>query len=161
MAVLVALLVALMRLSRMFRARRDATRAAISNSAVVERLEKWAVASCVEHALRRHEDDSVALYAAKTSAKTARQYQSLLRTLTSHWKMPFGKIDRGWLILLTDTEYRAAIAGATVRQDCAASDHGEVAVALHSVGEASGASCTTADKTRGRPRDTPLAGRWL
>ena len=42
MAVLVALLVALMRLSRMFRARRDATRAAISNSAVVERLEKWA-----------------------------------------------------------------------------------------------------------------------
>ena len=108
-----------------------------------------------------HEDDSVALYAAKTSAKTARQYQSLLRTLTSHWKMPFGKLDRGWLILLTDTEYRAAVAGATVRQDCAASDHGEVAMALHSVGEASGASCTTADKTRGRPRDTPLAGRWL
>ena len=57
------------------------------DSAVVERLEKWAVASCVEHALRRHEDDSVALYAAKTSAKTARQYQSLLRTLTSHWKI--------------------------------------------------------------------------
>ena len=107
------------------------------DSAVVERLEKWAVASCVEHALHRHEDDSVALYAAKTSAKTARQYQSLLRTLTSHWKMPFGKLDRGWLILLTDTEYRAAVAGATVRQDCAASDHGEVAVALHSVGEAS------------------------
>ena len=104
------------------------------DSAVVERLEKWAVASWVEHAL----------YAAKTSAKTARQYQSLLRTLTSHWKMPFGKLDRGWLILLTDTEYRAAVAGATVRQDCAASDHGEVAVAsectvppLHSVGEAS------------------------
>ena len=119
MAVLVALLVALMRLSRMFRARRDATRVAIGNSAVVERLEKWAGASCVEHAL----------YAAKTSAKTARQYQSLLRTLTSHWKMPFGKLDRGWLILLTDTEYRAAVAGATVRQDCAASDHGEVAVA--------------------------------
>ena len=44
MAVLVALLVALMRLSRMFRARRDATRVAIGNldSAVVERLEKWA-----------------------------------------------------------------------------------------------------------------------
>ncbi len=58
--------------------------------------------------------------------------------------MPFGKLDRGWLILLTDTEYRAAVAGATVRKDCAASDHGEVAVAsectvppLHSVGEAS------------------------
>ena len=42
MAVLVALLVALMRLSRMIRARRDATRVAIGNSAVVERLETWA-----------------------------------------------------------------------------------------------------------------------
>ena len=43
------------------------------DSAVVERLEKWAVASCVEHALCRHEDDSVALYASKSSAKTAQQ----------------------------------------------------------------------------------------
>ena len=42
MAVLVALLVALMRLSRMFCARRDATRATIGSSAVVERLEKLA-----------------------------------------------------------------------------------------------------------------------
>ena len=41
MAVLAALLVALMRLSRMFRARRDATRVVIGNSAVVERFEKW------------------------------------------------------------------------------------------------------------------------
>ena len=96
------------------------------DSAVVERLKTWALASCVEHALRRHEDDSVALYAAKTSAKTARQYQSLLRTLTSHWNMTLGKLDRGWLTLLTETEYRAA-AGA--RNDCAASDHAEVAVA--------------------------------
>ena len=114
------------------------------DSAVVERLETWAVASCVEHALRRHEEDSVALYAAKASAKTARQYQSFLSTLTSHWKMPFGKLDRGWLTLLTETEYRAAVAGATARKDCAASDHGEVAVAseckvppLNSLGEAS------------------------
>ena len=110
------------------------------DSAVAERLEKWAVASCVEHALRRQEDDAVALYAAKTSAKTARQYQSLLRTLSSHWKMSFGKLDRGWLTLLTETEYRAA-AGATARKAC---DRGEVAVAcectvppLHGLGEAS------------------------
>ena len=99
------------------------------DSAVVERLKKWALASCVEHALRRHEDDSVALYAAKTSAKTAQQYQSLLRTLTSHWKMTFGKLDRGWLALLTGTEYRAAVAGATDHKACANGDHGEVAVA--------------------------------
>ena len=114
------------------------------DSAVVERLERWAVASCVEHALCRHEDDSVALYASKSSAKTARQYQSLLRTLTSHWKMSFGKLDRGWLTLLTETEYRAAVAGATNPKACAANDHSEVAVAsectvppLHGLGEAS------------------------
>ena len=116
------------------------------DSAVVERLGKWAVASCVAHThtLRRHEDDSVSLYAARTSAKTARQYQSLLRTLTSQWKMPFGNLDRGWLTLLTDTEYRAAVAGATDHKACATSDHGEVAVAsectvppLHGLGKAS------------------------
>ena len=113
-------------------------------AAIVERLERWADASCVEHAVHWHEDGSVALYAVKTSAKTARQYQSLLRTLTSHWKMTFGKLDRGWLALLTGTEYRAAVAGATDHKVCANGDHGEVAVAseckvppLHSLGEAS------------------------
>ena len=113
-------------------------------AAIVERLERWADASCVEHAVHRHEDGSVALYAVKTSAKTARQYQSLLRTLTSHWKMTFGKLDRGWLALLTGTEYRAAVAGATDHKVCANGDHGEVAVASgcavpppHSLGEVS------------------------
>ena len=100
--------------------------------------------SCVEHAVHRHEDGSVALYAVKTSAKTARRYQSLLRTLTSHWKMTFGKLDRGWLALPTGTEYRAAVAGATDHKVCANGDHGEVAVASgcavpppHSLGEVS------------------------
>ena len=56
--------------------------------------------------------------------------------------MTFGKLDRGWLTLLTETEYRAAVAGATARKDCATSDHGEVAVAKevpppHGLGEAS------------------------
>ena len=77
--------------------------------AVEERLQRWAAASCEEHALRRHGDGSVALYAVKSSAKTARQYQSLLRTLASHWKLPFGKLDRGWLSLLGEGEYRAAV----------------------------------------------------
>ena len=89
-------------------------------AAIIERLERWADASCVEHAVHWHEDGPVALYAVKTSAKTARQYQSLLRTLTSHWKMTFGKLDRGWLALLTGTEYRAAVAGATDHKACAA-----------------------------------------
>ncbi len=55
--------------------------------------------------------------------------------------MSFGRLDRGWLTLLTETEYRAAVAGAT---DYAANDHSEVAVAseckappLHSLAEAS------------------------
>ena len=72
----------------------------------VDRLERWAVASCVEHALQQ-KDGSLALYAVKSSAKTARAYQSLLRTLASHWKLPFGKLDRGWLKLLSAGEYRA------------------------------------------------------
>ena len=52
----------------------------------------------------------MALYAVKKggSAKTARQFQSLLRTLTSHWKMPFGKLERGWLKLLSVEEYARA-----------------------------------------------------
>ena len=69
------------------------------NPAVEERLQRWAAASCEEHVLRRRGDGPVALYAVKSSAKTARQYQSLLRTLASHWKLPFGKLDRGWLSL--------------------------------------------------------------
>ena len=55
--------------------------------------------------------------------------------------MSFGKLDRGWLALLTETEYRTAVAGAT---DYAANDHSEVAVAseckvppLHSLAETS------------------------
>lgn len=80
------------------------------DSAIVDRLEKWAGECCADHTLHRHDDDSVMLYAAKTGAKTARQYQSLLRTLSSHWKMSFGKLDRGWLTLLTDAQYKEAVA---------------------------------------------------
>ena len=77
------------------------------DAAIVERLDRWAAESCVEHALSQQKDGSMALFAVKSSARTARQYQSLLRTLTSHWKLPFGKLDRGWLQLLSAEEYRA------------------------------------------------------
>ena len=81
------------------------------DAAILERLDRWAAAACSTHALKPREDGSMALYAVKKggSAKTARQFQSLLRTLTSHWKMPFGKLERGWLKLLTIEEYRAAV----------------------------------------------------
>lgn len=77
--------------------------------AIVERLKRWASQSCVEHVLHRSEAASVTLYAVRNSAKTARQYQSLLRTLTSNWNMSFGKLDRGWLALLSEGEYRGAV----------------------------------------------------
>ena len=81
------------------------------DAAILERLDRWAAAACSTHALKPREDGSMALYAVKKggSAKTARQFQSLLRTLTSHWKMPFGKLERGWLKLLSVEEYRAAV----------------------------------------------------
>ena len=96
--------------------------------AVVERLERWAPASCVEHVLHRNEDASVTMYAVKSSAKTARQYQSLLRTLTSHWKMNFGKLERGWLALLTEGEYRVAVRGAPVCVQAELNDSQEAGV---------------------------------
>ena len=86
--------------------------------AAVERLKRWAEASCAKHALRRHEDGSVTLYASRAAAKTTRQYQSLLRTLSSHWKTPFGKLEGGWLSLLTEDEYGAAVGVANERREC-------------------------------------------
>ena len=67
----------------------------VLDSAVVERLERWATSSCVEHVLHRYDDGSVALYAGRTSTETVRQYQSRLRKLASNWQMPLEKLDRG------------------------------------------------------------------
>ena len=97
--------------------------------AVEERVERWAAASCVEHVLRRGAEGAATLYAVKGTEKTARQYQSLLRTLTSHWKMSLGRLERGWLALLSESEYRAAVKDAA---GCAAS-----------CARSSAASCTT------------------
>ena len=98
------------------------------DSAVVERLERWAEASCAEHALRRHADGSVTLYTSRAAAKTARQYQSLLRTLSSHWKMPFGKLESGWLSLLTEDEYRAVVGATNERTEAEVTVHSQCEV---------------------------------
>ena len=66
----------------------------------------------------RGAEGAATLYAVKGTEKTARQYQSLLRTLTSHWKMSLGRLERGWLALLSESEYRAAVKDAA---GCAAS----------------------------------------
>ena len=91
-----------------------AAKLGVLDPAVAERLERWATASCIEYVLRRHADACATLYAARSSAKTARQYQSLLLTHASHWKMSFGTLERGWLALLSEGEYKAAVQCAAV-----------------------------------------------
>ena len=98
------------------------------DSAVVERLRRWAEASSAEHAIRRHADGSVTLYTSRAAAKTARQYQSLLRILSSHWKMPFGKLESGWLSLLTEHEYRSAVGATNERREIEVTVHNQCEV---------------------------------
>ena len=78
--------------------------------AAEHRLRKWAAASCAEHILRRGAD-GLALYAVRHTERTARQFQTSLRTLSSHWRLPFGKLESRWVQLLAVEDYRAAIAG--------------------------------------------------
>ena len=51
----------------------------------------WAVLSCSEHALVRDENGAVTMYAQRETAKTTRQWQSLIRTLMTQWGMSPGK----------------------------------------------------------------------
>jgi non-ribosomal peptide synthetase component F len=98
------------------------------DSAVVVRLERWAEKSSAEHVIRRHADGLVTLYTSRAAAKTARQYQSLLRTLSSHWKMPFGKLESGWLSLLTEDEYRAVVGATNERTEAEVTVHSQCEV---------------------------------
>ena len=78
-----------------------------------ERLEKWAAANCVEHVLVRDAEDNVALYAMRSSGRTARQFQTLLRTLHHQWGMKLGRLeDKRWLSLLSPEDFQAAVQGA-------------------------------------------------
>ena len=83
-----------------------------SLGAGAERLEKWAAANCVEHALVRDAGGSVALYAMRSSGRTARQFQTLLRTLTHQWGVKLGKLGDRWLLLLSPEGFQAAVQGA-------------------------------------------------
>ena len=81
-------------------------------AAGAERLEKWAAANCVEHALR-DAGDNVALYAMRSSGRTARQFQTLLRTLHHQWGVKLGRLeDKRWLSLLSPEDFQAAVQGA-------------------------------------------------
>ena len=78
-------------------------------AAGAERLEKWAAANCVEHVLVRDAEDYVALYAMRSSGRTARQFQTLLRTLTHRWGVKLGKLGDRWLLLLSPEDFQAAV----------------------------------------------------
>ena len=84
-----------------------------SLGAGAERLEKWAAANCVEHALVKDAGGSVALYAMRSSGRTARQFQTLLRTLHHQWGVKLGRLeDKRWLSLLSPEDFQAAVQGA-------------------------------------------------
>ena len=75
---------------------------------VEARLLQWA-AGCVEHRFVRDDRNCAALYFARPESRTVRQMQSLLRTLSSRWKLPLGKLESGWCQLLTVDEFRACV----------------------------------------------------
>ena len=75
---------------------------------VEARLLQWA-AGCVEDRFVRDDRNCAALYFARPESRTVRQMQSLLRTLSSRWKLPLGKLESGWCQLLTVGEFRASV----------------------------------------------------
>ena len=79
-----------------------------ASTEVENRLRQWA-AGCVEHSLVRDERSHASLYFARAESRTARQMQSLLRTLSSRWKLPMGKLEAGWLQPLTVDDFRAIV----------------------------------------------------
>ena len=75
---------------------------------VEARLTQWGQ-GCVEHRFVRDERNCAALYFAREEARTVRQMQSLIRTLTARWRVPLGQLGAGWLRTLTLEEFRANV----------------------------------------------------
>ena len=75
---------------------------------VEARLVQWGQ-GCVEHRFVRDERNCAALYFARGEARTVRQMQSLIRTLTARWGVPLGQLGAGWLRPLTLDEFRANV----------------------------------------------------
>ena len=82
-----------------------------ATSDVEARLRRWA-SDCEEYSWVRDDSNRAALYFARAESRTTRQMQSLLRTLTSRWRLPLGKLEAGWLQPLSVEEYRAAVSTA-------------------------------------------------
>ena len=75
------------------------------------RLRRWA-SGCEEYSWERDDSNRATLYFARAESRTTRQMQSLLRTLTSRWRLPLGKLEAGWLQPLSVDEFRAAVSTA-------------------------------------------------
>ena len=78
---------------------------------VEARLQRW-VSDCEEYSWVRDDSNRATLYFARAESRTARQMQSLLRTLTARWRLPLGKLEAGWLQPLSVEEFRAAVSTA-------------------------------------------------
>ena len=78
---------------------------------VEARLRRWA-SDCEEYSWVRDESNRATLFFARAESRTTRQMQSLLRTLTSRWRLPLGKLEAGWLQPFSNEEYRAAVSTA-------------------------------------------------
>ncbi len=82
----------------------------------------------MEHRFIRDERNCAALYFARGEARTVRQMQSLIRTLTTRWGLPLGQLGARWLRAVTLDEFRAAVGAderaaeppLALRQPCAA-----------------------------------------
>ena len=82
---------------------------------VEARLRRWA-SRCEEHSWVRDAGNRATLFFARAESRTTRQMQSLLRTLTSRWRLPLGKLEACWLQPLSVEEYRAAVSTATAAE---------------------------------------------
>ena len=78
---------------------------------VEARLRNWA-SGCEEYSWVRDDSNRATLFFARAESRTTRQMQSLLRTLTSRWRLPLGKLEAGWLQPLSVEEFRAAVSTA-------------------------------------------------
>ena len=81
---------------------------------VEARLLQWA-AGCVAHSLARDERNQVSLYFERAEARTVRQMQSLLRTLSSKWKLPLGPLEKRWMRARKSAPPNMAAFGCTAR----------------------------------------------
>ncbi len=77
---------------------------------VEDRFQEWAKTTCDSFRLSRHQGGKLTLYAAGRDARSVRTLQNLLRSLTKNtWKLPLGDLPRGWLVLLQEQEFAAAL----------------------------------------------------